>query len=481
MRNSLFSGIIWNSIEKVLLKGVSLIISIVLARLLSPSDYGLLGMLSIFMTLSHTFIDSGFARALIQKKDCEEIDYSTAFVTNVSVSLVFYAILFFCAPLIAAFYDEPILIPLTRVVSLNFVIGSFNMVQRARLQSKVDFKSLAKVNVIASLVSGVVGISLAFLGWGVWALVMQHLFTVIVPFFILPYFSKWRPSLKFSKASFRGLWSFGSKLLATGTVSVIVSEISTICIGKVYKSNQLGFFTKAKGFPQMVSDVTHQVIGSVTFPVLSGIQDEKEHFVSVYKKGLYYMALIIFPLMILLAILAKPLVLVLLTEKWLGCVAMMQWFFLARMFYPLSALNMNVLNAAGRSDLFMKVDFSTIPLTIIMLAITIPIGVEAMVIGMFVNSFICYFVYAYMPGKLWGYGAWQQIKDWKWIFLSIIIMSIMVGLFTFIIENIYLQLFGGITIGVVSYFLCCKLFKLVEPDVLDGVLSKLKIKKARNK
>ena len=475
----MLNGVKWNLIERILLQGVGFFIGIILARLLSPSDYGLIGMLAIFTAISQTLIDSGFTRSLIQKKNCESIDYSTAFVTNVGMSLVLYGILFFCAPLIASFYNEPILIPLTRVVSLNFVLGSFNIVQRARLQSKVDFKSLAKVNVTASTLSGITGVIMAYMGFGVWALVFQTLCSSIVTMLLLPFFSKWHPSVRFSTTSFKALWKFGSKLLATGTMAIIMNNISTICIGKVYMSNQLGFFTRAQSFPQMVSDTVYQVLGNVTFPVLSKLQDDREHLVSVYRQSLYHTALLIFPVMVLLTVLAKPLVIVLLTEKWLGSVVMMQWLFMARMFTPLSALNMNILNAIGRSDLFMKVDFSKIPLMLIMLAITTPIGVKAIAIGMFVHTFICFFINSYLPGRLFGYGAWQQIKDWKWIILSTIIMAIVVGLYCVFFENNYVLLIGGGVVGVSVYVACCLAFKMIDKETLDSVLVALKIKKTK--
>ena len=473
VRSQLLHGVAWNFIEKVLMRGASFVIGIILARLLSPSDFGLIGMLAIFVAISNVFIEGGLAKALIQRKDCQDIDFSTAFVANVSMSLVIYVVLFLTAPLIADFYDEPILTDITRILSLNFVLGSFNIVQRAKLMANVDFKSLAQINVISTIVSGIVGIAMAYYGWGVWSLVGQTLCSTIVLLLLFPFYSKWRPSIKFSPNSFRQLFGFGSKLMATGVYSVILNNISTICIGRFYKSNQLGFYTRASQFSEIISSTMFDVLGNVTFPVLSHLQDDREKLVSVYRKSLFITAMLIFPLMILCALLSRPMVIILLTEKWLPCVVLMQWLFLARMFTPLSAINMNILNAIGRSDLFMKLDFSKAPLILIVLAITIPISVEAITIGSFCISFICFFINAYLPGRLFGYGAINMIRDWRYIFLSLGAMVLAVLTYLHFVTDIWLQLFGGGIIGVVVYGTCCLMFKVVD----DDMLRMLKLKK----
>lgn len=466
VRSKLIHGVAWNFTEKILVKVASFAISVILARLLSPSDYGLMGMLAIFMSISSVFIEGGLAKALIQRQGCQDIDYSTAFVTNVALSLVIYAVLFLTAPLIADFYDEPILIPLTRVLALTIILGSFNIVQRAKLMANVDFKSLAQINVMSILVTGAIGIFMAYEGYGVWALVGQSIGSTLFLIFIFPFYSKWKPSLRFSKESFSHLFGFGSKLMITGVYAVIFNNIATICIGKVYKSEELGYYTRGSQFSDLISFTVNDVLGTVTFPVLSELQNDTERLVAVYRKSLFVTAMIIFPVMVLCALLAYPLVLILLTEKWLPCVVLMQWLCLARMFTPLSALNMNILNAVGRSDLFMKLDFSKAPLTILILAITIPISVKAIVIGTFVDSFLCFFINAYLPGRMFGYGAWKQIKDWRYILLSIALMSIVVLGFMQLVENAWLQLLVGGSLGVLVYAACCYFFKVIDEDML---------------
>ena len=466
VRSKLIHGVAWNFTEKILVKVASFAISVILARLLSPSDYGLMGMLAIFMSISSVFIEGGLAKALIQRQGCQDIDYSTAFVTNVFLSLVIYAVLFLTAPFIAEFYEEPILIPLTRVLALTIILGSFNIVQRAKLMANVDFKSLAQINVMSILVTGAIGIYMAYEGYGVWALVGQSIGSTLFLIFIFPFYSKWKPSLRFSKESFSHLFGFGSKLMVTGVYSVIFNNIATFCIGKVYKSAELGYYTRGSQFSDLISFTVNDVLGTVSFPVLSELQNDTDRLVAVYRKSLFVTAMVIFPVMVLCALLAYPLVLILLTEKWLPCVVLMQWLCLARMFTPLSALNMNILNAVGRSDLFMKLDFSKAPLTILILAITIPISVKAIVIGTFVDSFLCFFINAYLPGRMFGYGAWKQIKDWRYILLSIVLMSLVVWGFMQLVENAWLQLLVGGSVGVLVYVACCYFFKVIDEDML---------------
>lgn len=474
VRKQLTRGVLWNFIEKILMEGVQFVIGIILARLLLPSDFGLIGMLAIFIAISNVFIDGGFAKALIQKKDCTDIDYSTAFVSNIVMSVTIYIILFVAAPWIADFYHEPVLTDLTRVLAFNFILGAFNIVQRAKLMSKVDFKSLAKIKISSVVIGGLVGVGMAYKGYGVWSLVGQTISITLLQIIVFPFYSKWKPTLRYSKESFRKLFGFGSKLMVSGVYSVIFNNISTICIGRTYQSSQLGFYTRASQFSQLISFTVNDVLGTVTFPVLSHLQDDKTHMVSVYRKVLYLTAMIIFPIMILCTLLAKPIVLILLTEKWLPCVVLMQWLFLARMFTPLSSVNMNILNAVGRSDLFMKLDFAKAPILIIALIITIPMGVEAICIGNFIITLLGLFINAYLPGRMFGYGAWKQIKDWRFILLSLLIMTILVNTFIYFVENIWLQFFVGGSIGIITYIACCYFLGVINDEMIQMIKRKKK-------
>ena len=462
IKEKLIKGTLWNTIEKVAIKSASFVIGIILARLLSPEDYGLIGMLMIFISLSSIFIESGFAKALIQKQDRTDIDFSTTFYFNLGVSLLLYLALYITAPYIASFYNFPILSPLLRVLSINIIIASINIVQRAKLMIEMDFKSLAKINFLGTLVGGIGGILLAYKDFGVWALAGQYLISTLTMTILFFKYSHWTPTLHFSFISFKKLFRFGFNLLIAGSITTIFNNIATIAIGKLYKSSQLGYYTRANQFTDMIAWTINDVLGNVTFPILSELQNDRERLISIYKKSLFYTSLITFPIMTLLAILAKPIILLLLTEKWLPCVALLQILCFARMLTPLSAINMNALNAIGRSDLFLKIDLSKLPIDIFFLIVTIPLGIKAIVIGNLISTVICFFINAYYPGKILNYGPIKQLKDFIRVFISIGVMSIFVILIRTHIDNVSLQLLLGSILGITIYIICCKIFNIIS-------------------
>lgn len=458
--------------EKVLVKGSSFIITVILARLLTPEDYGIVGMLAIFIALSNVFIESGFSKALIQKQDADDDDYNTAFLTNLGIAALVYGILFLSAPLISRFYDVPQLVVISRVLFVNLIIVSCNIVQNAILTKEVDFKSIAKINFSGVLVGGLVGIGLAYWGAGVWALVAQTLATSATRLFVFPIYSKWHPKMKFSIESFRKLFGFGSKLLLSGSMAVIVNNISTICIGKFYSQAQLGFYTRAVQFSEIFSTIINDVVGTVSYPVLSNLQQSRDEMLKMYKQALLYTAMLTFPILILIAVLAHPLVLVLLTEKWLPCVVLLQILCLARMFTPISALNINILNALGRTDLTLKIETIKIAYGIVALIITIPIGVKAIVIGNLVTTVISFFVNTYYPGKLMGYGAWKMLKDWRYIILSSVVMVAAVLALNYFITSPWLKILVSGTAGFAIYISLCVMFKQIDLRVMLNTIRK---------
>ena len=472
VKKTLVRGVVWNTIEKIVVKGAAFVIGIILARILSPSDYGLIGMLAIFITISNVFIESGFAKALIQNQECKDIDFSTAFVTNVTISLLIYVVLYISAPYIALFYDEPSLTLITRALSVNFVIGALNIVHRAKLMAKVDFKSLAIINFWGTIIGGAIGIFFAYKGYGVWALVFQTIASTASMMFMFPFYSKWTPSIKFATDSFRRLFNFGSKLLVTGVVATIVNNLTTILIGRYYKSGALGYYTRATQYSDLAATTINDVFNTVTFPVLSSLQNDKENLVRIYRRILFYTALITFPLLILLVLLAEPIVVIMLTDKWLPCVPLLQILCVARMFTPISSINMNILNAVGRSDLFMKIDLSKIPFILLATIIAIPFGVEAMAWSDLITTFLCFFVNAYYPGKLFHYGALSQLKDWKYIIISVMFMVGCVYLVLYLLHNLWLQLIIGLFVGLISYIICCVVFKQIDIIEIKSLINR---------
>lgn len=451
LRESATKGILWNAIEKLSNQFFQFAISIALARLLIPSDFGLIGMITVFIAISTTFVNSGMSSGLIQKQAKEDIDFSTVFVFNATVSLLFYVLLYLAAPYIASFYETPELVSITRVIGINIVIASLAVVQRARLTIDLDFKTLAKVNVASVVVSGVIAIYLAYTGFGVWSLVYKQIIAAVIGVILLWYYSRWKPSLSFSKSSFDQLFGFGSKLLISGIYSKIFQNVNNILIGKYYTTKDLGDFTQARSISEIASGTVSSVLEQVTYPLLSKLKEDKGKMVDVFKQLIRISAFVIFPTMICLAVLAKPFVHVLLGEKWLDIVPFLQLMCFARIFYPLSVLNLNLLNANGRSDLFLKVDLSKAPLILIALAISIPYGVKAMVLANVLVAAISFLINAYMPGRLFGFGPIHQLKVVFPTMLSSSLMGILVLVSIHYLESNILKILVGASVGIVAY------------------------------
>jgi len=469
-------GIIWSAVDKFAVQFGQFVVSIVLARILMPEDFGLIGMLTIFIVLSQTFIESGLGIGLIQRQDSTDIDFSTVFVFNLGVSSCFYLLLFFTSPLISTFFNQPQLTDLIRVLGLNLLIIALAIVQRTKLTIAIDFKSIAKSNVIGMVVGGVFGVIAARNGYGVWALVIQTLLGSLATSVSLWVFSNWSPSFAFSKKSFKLLFGYGSKLLIAGLYAQILNNVYNICLGKFYPTASLGYYTKAKSFADLSAGTVVSVIQQVTFPILTSVQDDRAKLVSIYSRLIRMSAFFIIPLMTLIALLAKPIVILLLTEKWVSLIPLLQWMVFARIFFPMSALNMSLLNAVGRSDLFLKVDLSKLPLTILAMVITIPLGVKAMIIGHVVTSALAFLINAYLPGKFYGYGPIQQLKDMLPFLVATIGMSISVFVMTSFIDNLVLQLLLGALLGLVTYLFICWLLKLEEMTEVWSLFLKFKKK-----
>lgn len=462
LKQKALRGVLWSIIDKGCVKFMSFAIGIIIARILTPADFGIVGMIMVFIVIANIMIDSGISQALIQRKEKYDSDYSTAFFFNLFVSSLCYLVLYLIAPSIANFYSMPILIHVLRVLGINIIIIALATVQRANLQKALDFRTIAIVNITGVILSGAIGIYLAYSDWGVWAIVSQQIAfhtTTTTAYWI---FGKWHPRMDFSRSSLAHLWHFGSKLLTAGLVATVLREVYTVTIGKFYRAAELGFYSRAVQTTDMVSQTANEMINAVTFPILSSLQDDEDKMLSVYSRMLGMTAFCIFPLMILLAVIAKPLTQVLLTDKWLPMVPLLQWLCFARMFTPISSINMNILNAVGRSDLYMKVDLSKLPLTILTMIITIPLGVKAIVIGNLIFTIICYFINAYLPGRMFGFGVVPQFHVFWRIFISSVIMGIITSVLISQIYNPILQLILGVFVGITAYIVCSKVFKVKE-------------------
>jgi len=475
LKQKTVSGIFWSSIERFSIQGVQFVIGIIMARLLAPSDFGLVGMLTIFLAISQSIIDSGFSNALIRKKDRTEADFSTVFYFNIAIGLFFYLILFFTSPYIAAFYNIPVLESLTKVIALSIFINSFSIVQDAKFTINVDFKTLTKSSLLSALISGTVGIGLAYRGFGVWALAIQSIIGACVRLVTLWIYSGWRPQRVFSTASFKALFSYGSKMLLSGLINTIYNNMYTIVIGKKFSKADVGYFTRASVYTYFFSSNITNILQRVTFPVLSSIQDEDERLRETYRKFLRLSAFVVFPLMMGLCSLADPLIRFLLTDKWVGAILLLQIMCLSGMWYPIHAINLNLLQVKGRSDLFLRVEIIKKIIGVIILVITIPFGVAAMCWGGVFSSLIALFINTYYTERLIQFGYLKQMKDLLPILGYSFSMGFIVWGITHLIHINILALIIGIAVGTIYYFSIAYITRSQELQEIKSILSTQKI------
>lgn len=463
-------GLFWSSVERFSNQGVSFIFSIILARILAPSDFGIVAMIGIFFAVAQSFVDSGFSNALVRKTDRREEDLSTCFYFNIGVGIIAYIVLFLIAPLVSSFYKQPILSPIIRITGLGVVLNSLCVVQQALFTIKIDFKSQAKVTLSATIISGIVGVVLAYLEYGVWALVWQGVVMSLVRMGLLWLMSKWRPKTGFSKDSFHYLFGYGSKLLASGLLDTIYNNIYPIVIGKFYSPAQLGNYSRALSFAQLPSSNITGILQRVTFPVLSTIQDDIPRLQTNYRRLLKLSAFIVFPLMMGLAAVAFPLIRIVLTPKWEGCSFYLQIICFALMWYPIHAINLNLLQVKGRSDLFLRLEIIKKIVGVCIMCITIPLGITAMCIGMVASSFIALFINTFYTGKFIDIQYLKQIRDLLPIFVNSLLTGGLIFISIQFITNDVFKLMVGVIIGVLYYILSSYIFARDEIDEVKRLL-----------
>ena len=474
LKEKTVKGVIWSAVDRFSAQGIQFVFSILIARLLVPEDYGVIAMLNIFLAVSQTFIDSGFGTALIRKIDRTETDFSTVFYFNIAVAVFFYLGLFFAAPAIANFYNTPLLVPVTRVTAINLVIGSLSGIHNAKLSIEIDFKSRAKVSVVSAVLTGAVGLWMAYSGYGVWALVVQTVFAGIIRTIMLWIIVKWYPKLVFSWKSFKEMFSFGSKLLVSGLLDTIYNNIYPLVIGKVFSPTTLGVYSKANSLAQFPSSNITSVLHSVTFPVLSTIQNEEDRLAAAYKRFLRIAAFVVFPLMMGLSAVADPFIRLALTDKWEGAIYLLQIICFCMMWYPIHSINLNILQVKGRSDYFLKLEIIKKVQGVIVLCITVPIGIVAMCYGSLISSIICLIWNTYYTKKLLGYGFFAQMKDLFPVIMHSLAMWLLVSVIVHFMPNLWLKLIVGVLSGMVYYIVGAYLMKFPE---MDELLTILKLKR----
>ncbi len=472
LRSKTITSLFWSFFERIGQQAIQFIIAIILARLLAPAEFGLIAMLTIFMAVAQAFIDSGFGSALIQKQDTTHLDECSIFYFNIAVGVFAAVILCLAAPLIASFYNMPLLTRLTRVLSLNLVINSFGLIQTVLLSKRVDFKSQLKASLIATFLSGILGIAMAYRGYGVWSLVAQSLSQNLLCIGLLWFFLRWRPSLIFSFDALRSMFSFGSRLLFSGLLETVFQNIYLVVIGKIFSPVELGFYSRAKHSVDLPVTSVAGSVSRVMYPVFSAIQSDKDQLKRGLKKALTSMALLNFPVMIGLAVVAKPLVLILLTDKWLPCVPYLRLLCFVGLLYPLHLINLNVLKAQGRSDLFLRLEILKKILVVIAIVITYRWGISALIMGQIAVSVLAYYLNSYYTGRLLQYHFFEQIMDVAPLFLISVLMGCIVYAITFFaFESHVLLLISQVGVGSILYISLCYFFKNASfMAVMDKVM-----------
>ena len=446
------SGILWLFLDKLGSSSINFLITIVLARLLLPEDFGLVAMVMIFFELSSVFVESGFSTALIREKTISEIDKSTTFIFNLISSVALYVVLFLCAPLIASFFEQPLLTWIVRVMGLNLIIESVAIIQRSTLTQQIDFKTQTKARFLAVVISGVVGVGLALAGFGVWALVVRIGVMGLMETASLWRLNPWKPSMHFSKASFRKLFGFGSKILSAAILDKFFTHIYKVVIGKFFSAASLGFYTQAGTFTNMVINTMFRTIQRVTYPVLSKLQDDLEKLKDGYRKVLKLSSFIIFPSMMLLGVLAEPIIVTLVGEKWLPSVPFLQLLCLSGATYHLTTVNLNMLLVLGRSDLSLKLEVIKKIIIGIAIFIGLKYGIYGLVVSEVVSTYINLLLNAYFSKKLLNYSLPQQLRD----ILPTMLISLLMGVLVYFIQilpypNTFLHMLLGLVFGGLTY------------------------------
>lgn len=465
-------GVIWSAVEKFSTVGVLFIANIVLARILTPKDFGLLAVITIFVQIAQTLIDSGFSNALIQKKDRNQVDYSTVFFFNLFICIILYIILYVSSPLIAKFFENEQLISLTRVVGLNFVIGALVSVHRTRLTVELEFKKQSIITLTSALIAAIISIYLAYKGLGVWALVCLSLINISLQTLLFYFCINWHPSLIFSVSSFRNLFAYSSNLLGASLIHLLYRNIYPILIGKKFSPVVLGYFNRADSFAMYVPQTISQIVSRVSFPIFSRLQDDNIRLRSAYSKYIILTSLIIFPLIICLIILAKPLTILILKEKWLPMVPMLQILCIDWMTDHICSINLNVLYVKGRSDLALRLEVVKKIIGFMIFIISLYWGIIGVCWGRVLYSFIAVYLNAFYTNRLIGLSLGKQIGD----IIMPLLMSVIMGAFVLITSNLAQLYWNKIVVGmVVGFITYASLLFIFHRQIIKEVISLIRM------
>lgn len=451
LKQKALTGFIWSASDKLINQLGYLGVTVFIARLIGPESFGFIGMLTIFMLLAESVVSNGFSQALVQRsQQLTEEDSSTIFYVNFAWGIAMYLLLYFCAPLIASFYNQPLLVDISRVLFIVVIINSLTVVARAKLTIDIDFKSQAIASTFSTLFSSIIGIYLAIKGYEYWALVWLLITKAILNSLGLWFFCRWLPKFVFSLRSFKSLFAFGSNLMLAGLVATFVNNLYVALVGRYFNATQVGYFTQATNLSNYLSGFISSTLQGVTYPIMTSVKNDRERLVNIYTQLISITMLVSVPLLIGFAAVSEDVVRIILGDEWLPVVPVLIALCFARTITPISSINLNILNAIGRSDLFLKVDLSKLPMTLAALFIALPYGIEGLAWAMVCTSFIAFFINAYFPSKLFGFGGIAQLKvAYKYI-IAATVMYFAVSQVS-ISDSLWLTLVAKITLGGLIY------------------------------
>lgn len=452
-------GVAWSGLEKAFSLTITFVVNIIMARLLTPADYGVVGIIAVFLSFSQLFIDGGFTTALISKADRNDDDYRTVFVFNFLMSVFLYAVLFLAAPMIEKFYEIENLSSIIRVYCLMLVISSFSAIQITRFTIAVDFKTISKISIPTGIVSGAAGIACAYLGFGVWSIVIQHLTMASLRVLLSLFYSRWFPKIGFSKQSFKQLFAFSSNLIVSSLIDKIYTNVYPLFIGKMFPPATLGYYTRGDQFGRLPAGIFDEVFNRVTFPLMSQLQEDNNQLTAVYRKYIRLASFVIFPVMMLVVVLAHPIVEILLTDKWLECVIYMQIISMAFMMNHIGTINRNLLYVKHHSDYALRLEILKKVVALIIFFISTKFGILGVCLGQLVYGMMAPSLNSVYTDKLIGVSYWKQLSDYAGVWLISVVSAALPLWVLSKMQSPWLELVVGAVIYIAIYLSLNALFK----------------------
>lgn len=473
LKNKTIKGVGWSAADALLGQGVTFIVGLVLARLLSPDEYGLIGICLIFTTVLNGIVDSGFSNALIRKKDVTDEDYNTMFTTNMAISIVLYVFLFISAPLVSGFFHRIELTALVRVTGLILFFNALSITQVTILTKNIDFKTKTKASLVSAIISGVIGIAMAFMGYGVWSLVAQQLSKQLLYTLCLWVLSKWWPKFTFYKDSFKYMWGFGWKLLASGILNNVWNQLYQVVIGRCYTSSTLGHYTRANEYASIFSSNLTLIVQRVSYPVLAEIQDDKERMVQGYRKVIKITMFVTAVCMISLGAVSEPLIYTLIGTKWQEAATYLPLICISMSLYPLHAINLNILQVLGRSDIFLYLEILKKIVGIVPIVIGIFCGIYYMLLTSILTGVISLYLNTWYTGKTLNYSFWKQLRDIAPSYFTALVIALAVYFLKYLSLPYYVVLMLQIIVGLVACITISEIFKFDEYKELKTIVIKV--------